>query len=187
MLTDSLKWKVGERRDKLLMRIFPYTFIYFQYFFVHLPYSHFPLICPSAPLLSEVILNTQPSQIPTLILAHPHLSFGGSSVPVWSFICVIYIPSDSLLCTPNNHWVLQLPDLVKQPLFVMRRGKKGSVTGWAAIQRKLIVKKKKKTRGNFVSVRALAGDLLLHACECVCPRFIVVIGTRTWLDANMTK
>lgn len=79
------------------------------------------------------------------------LSLGGSLSASLEFYLSNLHPLWQPSVPPYNPLLLLQADLIKQSFSVMRKGAKGSASGWATIQRKLIVKKT-GTHGHLLSV-----------------------------------
>lgn len=155
------EWRgVTEAPTQSLSHIFSFYSLHFHYLYPVQPLFSdlcffLPLILQSAPLYSSLKLwyISSPFRLLRPILPGPCLSFGGSWVPVWSFICIIYIHFDRLLY-PSTSSLLTLgftASRTRKRAFSLWWKKEWRVTDWTAIQRNLIVKKEKKLKtGLFV-------------------------------------
>lgn len=117
------------------------------FFLLKFPFCFFP--CIDAPL-NQFFFFFQGS----LFLSHftsPSLclSLGGSLSASLEFYLSNLHPLWQPSVPPYNPPLLLQADLIKQSFSVMRKGAKGSASGWATIQRKLIVKKT-GTHGHLV-------------------------------------
>lgn len=131
-----VQWKAGTTLVKN-------TEVHCHILFLLLPPLHWCLSEPDFFLCSLFLSHfTSPSFC---------LSLGGSLSASLEFYLSNLHPLWQPSVPPYNPLLLLQADLIKQSFSEMRKGAKGSASGWATIQRKLIVKKT-GTHGHLLSV-----------------------------------